>query len=501
MAAGRALRAARETAQRDDDNDDDEGDETNDAEDDASDSWHGEAHDDLLWAQRSEYSKDLARTVGPHHPSIPTSFNSMEKSRKKYVGGPVDPNGRCKGRKLVLWHRPRMMEKLLLNIQYECFRAKVRIPWDEVVHRLEPGCSGPSAVQMLNKMRDVLVMEGHMIPPAMGNGIQPDPDIRGYVRDLASDQASGTRILRWTENYPNAPQSLSDSGFIRGSGNYRKVLTRGGAFTKIPRTIKERGYARKVIPEEAYSPAPTGQQSSTPADTDGATSTRPKRGKPRALWKKPGPKTKRSRADNTGSSRPSEPSLVPSNALDAEEVSCDVHQPTYTHDRLPPWPAADAQPTRRPPTNNVPLLPRFPCDELLMLRPPPDLAADAPLVFEHCPSPPTEPFWPYCDLYPDASRAKPDLCAWSQADQSPDLHTPASTTSFDLTSAYTSHQPPFPRPDKDALVAAPPPFPYAAAPPRPNIEAEADMLTLYDDDAYPASWPSEFLCESHECLP
>ncbi|RKF55463.1 hypothetical protein GcM3_201036 [Golovinomyces cichoracearum] len=58
----------------------------------------------LLWAQRSELSKEIARTVGSNHPSIPTSYNSMEKSRKKYSGGPVDPNGRCKGRKLVLWH-------------------------------------------------------------------------------------------------------------------------------------------------------------------------------------------------------------------------------------------------------------------------------------------------------------------------------------------------------------------------------------------------------------
>lgn len=59
---------------------------------------------EILWAQRSEYSKEIARMVGPDHPSIPTSYNSMEKSRKKYGGGPVDPNGRYKGRKLVLWH-------------------------------------------------------------------------------------------------------------------------------------------------------------------------------------------------------------------------------------------------------------------------------------------------------------------------------------------------------------------------------------------------------------
>ncbi|KAI1007618.1 hypothetical protein K3495_g613 [Podosphaera aphanis] len=269
-----------------------------------------EYNKEVLWAQRSEYAKEIARTVGPDHPSIPTSFNSMEKSRKKYAGGPVDPNGRCKGRKLVLWHSkfcipslssfphlakqlkglgPRMMEKLLLNVQYECFKAKLRIPWDEIVHRLEPGCSGPSAVQMLNKLRDVLITEGHMIPPAMGNGIQPDPDVRGYVRDLESGIPGSTRILRWDENYPNASESLCDSGFVRGSGNYRKVVTKGGAFNKIPRTIEERGYARKVIPEEAYGSASSRIQTSG-RTTEKANQTRVSRGKPRSLWKKPGPK-------------------------------------------------------------------------------------------------------------------------------------------------------------------------------------------------------------------
>ncbi|KHJ30418.1 putative heat shock protein mitochondrial precursor protein [Erysiphe necator] len=277
---------------------------------------------EMLWAQRSEYSKEIARIVGPDHPSIPTSYNSMEKSRKKYAGGPADPNGLA----LLMILGPRMMEKLLLNIQYECFKAKIRIPWDEIVHRLEPGCSGPSAVQMLNKMRDVLITEGHMIPPAMGNGIQPDPDIRGYVRDFSTEIPAGTRILRWTETYPNASRSLSDSGFVRGSGNYRKIITRGGAFNKIPRTIEERGHvsillsyksyplvhrssnfeetdslkARKVIPEEAYSPT-TSRIHSQENSTESISTSQLRRGKPRALWKKPGPKAKVKNTVKSGS--------------------------------------------------------------------------------------------------------------------------------------------------------------------------------------------------------
>lgn len=59
--------------------------------------------ENMLRAQSSQSSEEIAK-VCPDHPSIPTSYNSMEKSRKKYTGGPADPNGRFKGRKLVLWH-------------------------------------------------------------------------------------------------------------------------------------------------------------------------------------------------------------------------------------------------------------------------------------------------------------------------------------------------------------------------------------------------------------
>lgn len=69
----------------------------------------------------------------------------------------LSKNGRQKGRNLITWNRksfeyryphinflsltcyspgPRMYEKLLLHIQYECARQRVDIPWHHIAHRL-----------------------------------------------------------------------------------------------------------------------------------------------------------------------------------------------------------------------------------------------------------------------------------------------------------------------------------------------------------------------------
>ncbi|KUJ09065.1 uncharacterized protein LY89DRAFT_318840 [Mollisia scopiformis] len=117
-----------------------------------------------------------------------------------------------------------MMEKLVLNIQFECHKAGIQLPWDKIVHRLNPGSSGPAATQMLNKMRDILICEGHLIPPAMGKRtMKVDPMVRGYVRDLTKQDPRAARILYWTEPYENAKYSL-DWGTTLGSGQYRKLL-------------------------------------------------------------------------------------------------------------------------------------------------------------------------------------------------------------------------------------------------------------------------------------
>ncbi|RDL33997.1 uncharacterized protein BP5553_08365 [Venustampulla echinocandica] len=137
--------------------------------------------------------------------------------------GRPHPNGRFVGRQLVMWHRPRMIEKLLLHVQYECQRAGLPIPWDKVVKRLTPGSSGTAAVQHLNRLRDVIVSEGHMVPPLLGKlGTAQDPRIRGYIRDMDEESPIATRIVDWNETIEDRKENLVVPGVVRGSGNYRR---------------------------------------------------------------------------------------------------------------------------------------------------------------------------------------------------------------------------------------------------------------------------------------
>ncbi|KAJ9149828.1 hypothetical protein NKR23_g3918 [Pleurostoma richardsiae] len=124
-------------------------------------------------------------------------------------------NGRCEGRNLITWNRPRMTEKLLLHIQYECSRFKVELPWDNIAHRLHPGSSGGAVLQHLNRVRHQLVAEGHLVPPICqkpGSRVQVDQNIRGYVRryETGEDTAS-TRPVRWDEPMDDRRFNLPDS--------------------------------------------------------------------------------------------------------------------------------------------------------------------------------------------------------------------------------------------------------------------------------------------------
>ncbi|TAQ86148.1 hypothetical protein B7494_g5526 [Chlorociboria aeruginascens] len=143
----------------------------------------------------------------------------MQKAKVDY-----HPNGRRKGRKLVLWHRARMIEKLVLHIVYECNRLNVVLPWNDIVSRLSPGSSGQSALQMLNKLRDVMVVEGHLVPPLMGKkGHGDDQGVRGYIRDLDGPAPTTVRVVDWNEEVEDLKESLNLEGVIRGSGKYKRV--------------------------------------------------------------------------------------------------------------------------------------------------------------------------------------------------------------------------------------------------------------------------------------
>ncbi|KAL7781976.1 hypothetical protein V8C43DRAFT_319372 [Trichoderma afarasin] len=123
-------------------------------------------------------------------------------------------NGRVSGRSLIMWNRPRMTEKLLLHIHYECVRHKVNIPWDAISHRLRPGSSGQAILQHVNKLRKELLAEGHMVPPPAHKNSPStpyDPTVRGYVRDPTSDDKHATRSVGFDEKLDDAKINLPDA--------------------------------------------------------------------------------------------------------------------------------------------------------------------------------------------------------------------------------------------------------------------------------------------------
>lgn len=160
-----------------------------------------------------------------------------------------------------------MMDKLVLHIQYECHLANVKIPWDKVAHRLNPGSSGPAIVQFLNKQRDVLVAEGHMIPPNMGKSKAVyDDTIRGYVRDMAEVVPTRVRALPWNEKYEDKKESLVVPGMILGSGRYERnkenrtlVPKETGRRSRVPNVTK--AAMNEIREKKGLKPAPAGSRS------------------------------------------------------------------------------------------------------------------------------------------------------------------------------------------------------------------------------------------------
>lgn len=138
-----------------------------------------------------------------------------------------------------------MMEKLILNMAYECRRADLILPWDKIAHRLCPSSSGLAAQQFINRLRDILITEGHLVPPPLGAlGKKSDSSIRGYIRDMNAQDPKTTRAVGWNEEIVDLKESLVVPGISRGSGTYRrdkrrqkdKSITVEGTPTKQVRT-------------------------------------------------------------------------------------------------------------------------------------------------------------------------------------------------------------------------------------------------------------------------
>ncbi|EFY96871.1 hypothetical protein X797_007013 [Metarhizium robertsii] len=120
-------------------------------------------------------------------------------------------NGRVAGRNLIMWNRPRMAEKLLLHIHYECSRHKLQLPWDAIAHRFHPGSSGAAIIQHINRLRREVLVEGHLVPPLTqrSTATPNDPNLRGYVRrDTEGDYVETTRPVYFDERLDDPKFSI-----------------------------------------------------------------------------------------------------------------------------------------------------------------------------------------------------------------------------------------------------------------------------------------------------
>lgn len=195
---------------------------------------------------REEYSEEDDDNWEDENDGVKSPTNTWGRAGKVIgsAGKPTHPNGRVEGRKLVPWHSkllcfisisitrtnqtigPRMADKLIQCIVYECRCQGLIIPWDNIAHRIEPGSSGQAAIQHINKMREVLIPEGHLVPPPISKKNTVDPNVRGYVRDMNSEDPNATRKVTWEEQIEHPKENLVIPGVTRGSGTYRRDKTR-----------------------------------------------------------------------------------------------------------------------------------------------------------------------------------------------------------------------------------------------------------------------------------
>ncbi|RYP90242.1 hypothetical protein DL770_003611 [Monosporascus sp. CRB-9-2] len=120
-------------------------------------------------------------------------------------------NGRVRGRDLVSWNKPRMMEKCMLNFVYECMRSHLKIPWEQIAHRFHPGMSANALRQRFDRLRKELIAEGHLVPP---NDISHASLYRGLVRanqNPIDGDLKTTRMVRYEEPFLDSDFNLPDS--------------------------------------------------------------------------------------------------------------------------------------------------------------------------------------------------------------------------------------------------------------------------------------------------
>ncbi|KAH7321174.1 hypothetical protein B0I35DRAFT_510922 [Stachybotrys elegans] len=163
-------------------------------------------------ARRSP-SKSLKLEDSPLMPNKP--FKATKNfSHKLPTEEQLKGNGRVVGRNLIQWTRPRMAEKLIHHIVYECGRHGIKLPWNSIAHRFHPGSSGTAIMQHITRMRPILIAEGHLVPPSLHGraGSIDSEEIRGHVRqDLHGDDKESTRPVTFEEEWDDAAFNLPSS--------------------------------------------------------------------------------------------------------------------------------------------------------------------------------------------------------------------------------------------------------------------------------------------------
>ncbi|KAK3683722.1 hypothetical protein B0T22DRAFT_520034 [Podospora appendiculata] len=171
-------------------------------------------------AHHARGNRDVSRTSSPEISEINTpSEASPGPSRSGAHLPPTQEerkkNGRVEGRNLIPWSRPRMADKLLLHIMYETTRHRIDVPWDAIAHRFHPGSTGGAIMQHLNRLRGILVAEGHLVPPIVqkpGSKVYVDPKIRGYVRKYPeSEDMTTSRPVSFEEVVEDPKYNLPDA--------------------------------------------------------------------------------------------------------------------------------------------------------------------------------------------------------------------------------------------------------------------------------------------------
>ncbi|KAK8086429.1 hypothetical protein PG994_001403 [Apiospora phragmitis] len=171
-------------------------------------------------------------------PYIPGSFKWVQESKptgkKAEDGKPTET-----GRKLISWSRERMYEKLLLNMYYECSKSGLDIPWEKIAHRLEPGTSKDAMLQTLERLRQTVLAEGHMVPPELGT---KDHWTRGFTRvypdSFQDEDILYSRPVGWLEEMDHPKERNPTADRLTFNGQFKFKVTYTASTAPIPEMFK-----------------------------------------------------------------------------------------------------------------------------------------------------------------------------------------------------------------------------------------------------------------------